>query len=669
MRPSTIIPSPLPFSGRIYAALVLIFLTVAARADILVLDDGSRVEGKVHKDGDQWIVIDNSGHETDVPTDSVVSIQIGSGQEGGNATERLATLRSSAEALSDLSIIIQRFQTFISQNPGTPEAGEAQSDLAIWQQRQDQQCIKVGRQWLTPTQREAMIASEANAAVRITGLVQQHQMQDAADLLKQALDVDPADPAALYLNGLVLADAGQTALARMQFEAAIKAVPGHAPTLNNMGALRFRQNLIPAALAAYTQAMQSKPFDRIILDNVAEALHAVQNNEHDSPPVIAAAKMFVEQDEHLQKSQEANGLFRWGATWVSKQQLQALNAEEQAIQNKLDLIQNEYDATQRDITAYDATISQDQQDITRLAAAQYVPQQTVFGGQTFNQPPGVNQPPGMSNTAGLPQAYFDDQAEINRATAAKQSSTRHLAELREQARKVEMDLSVPMYTGVSRLIGAEGTPIRTGFWIAGGAAIARLENASRPRRRRHGQNMKTALIISTPVILLLGFLLISFAKLEREREIRANRDVSSCRKNLITISTALHAFARDHNGHFPDKLSRLVLDGYEKDGVMFFCPSGSDYLQNVASYAPQEIAKDMDRPGHLSYLYFGSSLTEASPKDSILLADRPDNHTELGFAGGHVVYLGGDIVFLRPAELKAALAMPQHQAPSTQMAP
>ena len=446
-------------SGRTRAALLtgLLALAAAARADVLILDDGTRVEGKASKDGDQWIVIDNSGHETDVPADRIVSFHLGSGQAGGTAAERLATLRSSSAALSDLPTIIHRFQKFIDQNPGTPEAEQAQSDLADWQKKLDENCVKVGRQWLTPSQRDAMIASEAETAVKIGDLVRQHQMQDAADAITQALELDPADPAALYLNGLVLADAGNTADARAQFAAVNKTVPHHAPTLNNLGVLVFRQKFTPAALASFTQAMQASPFNRIVLDNVAEALHAVRKDESDASPVIAAAQMFVEEDRHLQKTQAAKGLYRWGSTWVTSAQLQELNIEEQTIQQKLAVLQTDYDATQSDITTDDATIAQDRQSMIALQQEQWVPQQPVFSGPTVNQQPmQVQQQP-------LPQAYYDDQAEINRLTDSRQRSVRHLDELNIHANKIKQEISTPMYTGLLRLIGPEGTPIRTGF--------------------------------------------------------------------------------------------------------------------------------------------------------------------------------------------------------------
>src|ERR1700722_18212761 len=53
--------------GAAMKALVgLAFLALAsvAAADALILDDGTRVEGKIHKDGDQWVLIDSSGNSS-----------------------------------------------------------------------------------------------------------------------------------------------------------------------------------------------------------------------------------------------------------------------------------------------------------------------------------------------------------------------------------------------------------------------------------------------------------------------------------------------------------------------------------------------------------------------------------------------------------------------------
>jgi tetratricopeptide (TPR) repeat protein len=453
----------------LWAYLPLLILMTAVRADVLVLDDGTRVEGKAHKDGDHWVVIDNAGQETDVPADRIVSFQLGRGQSGGTAAQRLADLRSSVDGLHDLPTIIQRFQAFVDQNPGTPEAEQAKADLATWQQRLDQNCVKIGKQWLTPGDRDKLIASEVDNDDRIGLLIQQSQLEDAAQAAQQALELDPGDPTAMYMYGVVLDEQEKVGAARNQFEAVNKIVSQHAPTLNNLAVELSRSNLHPLALGIFTQAMQASPVNQTILDNVAEGLHAVTHDEHNAPQVIAAAKLFVEQDELLQKKLKDKGLRRWGAKWVTDEQFAKLQAEEDAIKNRLDLIQSDYDSTQRDADADAATINSDTQDMQQMMQFQNV--------QIGSGPVGVRGMPGGGGRGGpamgynsatiggntvLPQRYYDDQTEINRMTADRQKLLQHMADLSNEAQSAQQSVSVPMYTGMYKLFGPEGAPIRTG---------------------------------------------------------------------------------------------------------------------------------------------------------------------------------------------------------------
>ena len=65
-----------------------------------------------------------------------------------------------------------------------------------------------------------------------------------------------------------------------------------------------------------------------ILDNVAEVLNVVPPENSHAPVVIQAVRLFAEQDAELQKLAAQQGMYRWGATWVSAKELQELRADE-----------------------------------------------------------------------------------------------------------------------------------------------------------------------------------------------------------------------------------------------------------------------------------------------------------------------------------------------------
>jgi tetratricopeptide (TPR) repeat protein len=443
---------------RLAFAFALIF-AFSVRADTLVLDDGTRVEGKAHKDGEQWIVIDDAGHETDVPAERIVSFVIGGPQGGDSGDDRLESLRDSVKALSDLPTIIERYRNFIDANPDSDLAKKAQGDLEQWQAKLDAHDVKVGDGWITPAEHAAMIAGEAETANRIGLLIQSDQYQDASDAAVQALAVDPQDPAALYLHGVVLFDLGQTLPAREEFQKSDKLAPHRAATLNNLGVLFSKQQAYAMALADYAEAMKVSPVNQTILDNVAEALHATPDDQQKSPAAVAAADLFADQDKVLQQQQAAKGLCRWGATWVSQQQLQNLQAEEQQISGQMAMLQTDYQNTVNQINSDNLTINQDQQNMQQMQQFQQysMPSGTTVRGRVLtnysysNATIGNNYPP---------QAYSNYQSEITRLQGDQQTQMQHLADLRKQAAQLQQTVSVPKYSGVQKLIGPEGTPMQ-----------------------------------------------------------------------------------------------------------------------------------------------------------------------------------------------------------------
>ena len=57
--------------------------------------------------------------------------------------------------------------------------------------------------------------------------------------------------------------------------------------------------------------MLAAPVSREILDNVAEALNALPENQRKGPVVAKVVRHFKEQDDDLQKKMAERGLVRW----------------------------------------------------------------------------------------------------------------------------------------------------------------------------------------------------------------------------------------------------------------------------------------------------------------------------------------------------------------------
>jgi prepilin-type processing-associated H-X9-DG protein len=117
-----------------------------------------------------------------------------------------------------------------------------------------------------------------------------------------------------------------------------------------------------------------------------------------------------------------------------------------------------------------------------------------------------------------------------------------------------------------------------------------------------------------------------------------------CSNNLRQIGIALLMYANNHGGQFPDTLNILLTpdEGAEITSDVFTCPSSSD--ERAMGHTPAEIARNLTaEPGHLSYVYVGADLTNATATaDRIVAYDNPHNHTDgINFLYGdaHVEFL------------------------------
>src|SRR5437016_1558408 len=125
------------FAAVVVAALgaVVFVAPRGALADVITTTDGIRLEGDLKREGDNWIVTTRSGIRTVIPASKVKSIEAskpaakpsGTSMPGAAAAasstespaDRLAALRRSAEGLSDIHQILDRYQAFIAQAKGT----------------------------------------------------------------------------------------------------------------------------------------------------------------------------------------------------------------------------------------------------------------------------------------------------------------------------------------------------------------------------------------------------------------------------------------------------------------------------------------------------------------------------------------------------------------------
>jgi tetratricopeptide (TPR) repeat protein len=426
------------------ALIAFLILSAATHADVINLTDGTKVEGKIQRTSDGWAVTQKDGTITTVAADKVASIEASRGAENVSvAADRLASLRRVAEHLSDLQDIVGRYQKFIEQAGDQAIVAEANKDLHMWQDRLDQGLVKLGDKWITPDERQRRRELAQSEALPAKDLIVNYHYKEAEKILQQALEDDPECAAALYLQGVAQYKQDQVAQARKSFDGVNQVVQSHAPTLNNLAVIAWRQKSFVVAMSFYGQAMMATPQAKEILDNVAEALNAIPDDNKKAPVVIQAVSLFADQDAQLQQTAAQQGLYRWGATWVTAKQLQDLKAAEAKVKQEMDNLQQQSDALQQKIGLIDSEIGANQREMDRLQAS------STYSDRNGN----ILQMP-------LPDIYYQMRRDNEKLADDKKVLQQQQDTLRVRARQVQQEIPVPKFTGMQQIIGVDGVPLR-----------------------------------------------------------------------------------------------------------------------------------------------------------------------------------------------------------------
>ena len=112
----------------------------------------------------------------------------------------------------------------------------------------------------------------------------------------------------------------------------------------------------------------------------------------------------------------------------------------------------------------------------------------------------------------------------------------------------------------------------------------------------------------------------------------------------------LDGYARSQGGTYPPGLADLALTG-DLDAFQFVCPSSQD--ERATGATPDELAKSLSEPGHLSYVYAAGRLKWPAPAGAVLAHERLENHSGDGI---NVLYGDGHVDFAGKAEADHLLA-------------
>ena len=183
------------FSGMVALALFLAApaLVSISHADVVILKNGSRIEGTVKKTDAGYEVTGSDGKVTKVPVANVKSIELGKPSDASSADASLKSLRRSTDALGDINQIIDRYQRFIDATKDAKVQADARADLATWKDRRDRGLIKHGTKWVTPAEAADLIAKADATAEEARSLLRGGKQPEAEAAVRDALAQDPAN--------------------------------------------------------------------------------------------------------------------------------------------------------------------------------------------------------------------------------------------------------------------------------------------------------------------------------------------------------------------------------------------------------------------------------------------------------------------------------------------
>jgi tetratricopeptide (TPR) repeat protein len=415
-----------------------------AHAEIVRMKDGSSLEGTVKHTEDGYDVTVAGGKVIHIDAEKVKSIDIGTKVPGAAEGEsRLNSLRRSVENSTDIKSVLEKYARFIEQNKDSAVGREAARDVATWQDRLGRGLVKVGPNWVTPAERDQMLSKSVEISEQARQLMKEGRQRDAEALIQQVLDVDPNDPAALYLRGIILYRQDQLPQARKAFEAVSAKLKDHAPTFNNQAVIFWKQNQQLQALNLYIQAMQAAPVNRDILNNVAEALNALPQNMRGSTPAQKCFKLFTEQDTQLQDEMSKAGWYRWGSTWVDKSQLARLQEIDKQVQSKLSEMSTEFEDTRKKVARIEDDIEDNNRRMRSIENSSYS-RDPVTGRMFHTQ---------------LPRRYYDLEDDNKKLAGDRAALVGKMEELRAAAKQAQQQIPTPRFTMVQQLIGVEGAPL------------------------------------------------------------------------------------------------------------------------------------------------------------------------------------------------------------------
>jgi chromosome segregation ATPase len=122
--------------------------------------------------------------------------------------------------------------------------------------------------------------------------------------------------------------------------------------------------------------------------------------------------------------------------------LEALEAQAEKIEDRLDDMEDEYEQVKERIGQIEQDINDTERSIRRIEASSY----------------GRDRATGRATRFSYPRLYYDLKRDLENLHDERGAERAKLSRLRKMARQVQQDIAVPRYAGIQQITGVEGAP-------------------------------------------------------------------------------------------------------------------------------------------------------------------------------------------------------------------
>ncbi len=321
---------------------VLPLLTSALRADLITLKGGQVINGRLYRDSDQYIIAPTKGQPFKVPLNDVTGITLQStASPAKQAANDWVYTQTQVKQSRSLPVIISDLKAYIGKHGKSPEVKAAKKSLAVYLKYQKSGYISVAGRWISPAARRKLLALCAGQNATAEKLVVAGKLAQAHEHVAAALQVDPTNPDALILQGVIDYQRNEIQAASRAFAAAEKSNPKDIVALNDQAITNFRQRRQPAALVAYQKALHIDNGNRMLLDNIAAALEIYKKSKRTGLYRNLRAS-FTLADNRMKISMAKKGLYRFGSGWVDAKTEKTLEKRMTEYQSQKAALESQY---------------------------------------------------------------------------------------------------------------------------------------------------------------------------------------------------------------------------------------------------------------------------------------------------------------------------------------